>query len=137
MSVVEKTVEVQCPLSTVYNQWTQFETFPRFMEGVEEVRQMDDTHLHWRADIAGMEREWDAEITEQVPDRKIAWRSTTGPENAGTVWSAVGEFDNECLRPLLLMARGREKFARALIAYDQNRVARLKIGRGALEIEVR
>ena len=85
MSVVEKTVEVQCPLSTVYNQWTQFETFPRLMEGVEEVRQMDDTHLHWRADIAGMEREWDAEITEQVPDRKIAWRSTTGPENAGTV----------------------------------------------------
>ena len=85
MSVVEKPVEVQCTLSTVYNQWTQFETFPRFMEGVEEVRQMGDTHLHWRADIAGMEREWDAEITEQVPDRKIAWRSTTGPENAGTV----------------------------------------------------
>ena len=85
MSVVEKTVEVQCPLSTVYNQWTQFETFPRFMEGVEEVKQLDDTHLHWRADIAGMEREWDAEITEQVPDRKIAWRSTTGPENGGTV----------------------------------------------------
>ena len=85
MSVVEKTVEVQCPLSTVYNQWTQFETFPRFMEGIEEVRQMGDTRLHWRADIAGMEREWDAEITEQVPDREIAWRSTTGPENAGTV----------------------------------------------------
>ena len=85
MSVVEKTVEVQCPLSTVYNQWTQFETFPRFMEGVEEVKQVDDTHLHWRADIAGMEREWDAEITEQVPDRRIAWRSITGPENGGTV----------------------------------------------------
>jgi uncharacterized membrane protein len=86
MSVVEKTVEVQCPLSTVYNQWTQFETFPRFMEGVEEVRQMGDTRLHWRADIAGMEREWDAEITEQVPDQRISWRSTTGDApNGGTV----------------------------------------------------
>jgi uncharacterized membrane protein len=85
MSVVEKTVEVQCPLSQVYNQWTQFETFPRFMEGVEEVKQLDDTHLHWHAEIAGVDREWDAEITDQVPDRKIAWRSITGPENGGTV----------------------------------------------------
>jgi uncharacterized membrane protein len=85
MAVIEKTVEVQCPLSTVYNQWTQFETFPRFMEGVEEIKQLDDTHLHWHAEIAGVDREWDAEITEQVPDRKIAWRSITGPENGGTV----------------------------------------------------
>ena len=85
MSVIEKTVEVQCPLSSVYNQWTQFETFPRFMEGVEEVRQLDDTHLHWHAEIAGVDREWDAEITEQVPDKKIAWRSITGPQNLGTV----------------------------------------------------
>lgn len=85
MSVIEKTVEVQCPLSRVYNQWTQFETFPRFMEGVEEVKQLDDTHLHWHAEIAGVDREWDAEITEQVPDRKIAWRAVTGPENTGTV----------------------------------------------------
>ncbi|HEX6005990.1 MAG TPA: SRPBCC family protein [Burkholderiales bacterium] len=85
MSVVEKTVEVQCPLSRVYNQWTQFESFPRFMEGVEDVKQTDDTHLHWRADIAGVDREWDAEITEQIPDRKIAWRSISGPGNGGTV----------------------------------------------------
>jgi len=85
MSVIEKTVEVQCPLSRVYHQWTQFETFPRFMEGVEEVKQLDDTHLHWHAEIAGVDRKWDAEITEQVPDRKIAWRAVTGPENAGTV----------------------------------------------------
>ena len=85
MSVVEKTVEVQCPLSRVYNQWTQFESFPRFMEGVEDVKQTDDTHLHWRADIAGVDREWDAEITEQIPDRKISWRSISGPGNGGTV----------------------------------------------------
>lgn len=85
MSVIEKTVEVRCPLSKVYNQWTQFESFPRFMEGVEEVRQIDDTHLHWHAEIAGVDREWDAEITEQVPDQKIAWHSITGPDNGGTV----------------------------------------------------
>jgi uncharacterized membrane protein len=85
MSVIEKTVEVQCPLNKVYNQWTQFETFPRFMEGVEEIKQIDDTHLHWHAEIAGVDREWDAQITEQIPDRKIAWRSITGPENGGTV----------------------------------------------------
>ena len=85
MSVIEKTVEVQCPLNKVYNQWTQFETFPRFMDGVDEIRQIDDTHLHRHARIPGVDREWDAQITEQIPDRKIAWRSISGPENGGTV----------------------------------------------------
>ncbi len=85
MEQVEKTVEVERPLSTVYNQWTQFEEFPEFMEGVKEVRQLDDTHLHWRAEIWGKEKEWDAEITEQDPDRRISWRSTSGARNAGTV----------------------------------------------------
>ena len=61
-----------------YDQWTQFEEFPRFMEGVESVRQLDDTHLHWVAEIAGKTQEWDAEITEQTPDQRIAWTSTTG-----------------------------------------------------------
>ena len=64
------------PVTTAYNQWTQFEEFPRFMEGVEEVKQLDDTHLHWRAEVGGKPKEWDAEITEQIPDRRIAWRST-------------------------------------------------------------
>jgi uncharacterized membrane protein len=85
MQTVEKTIEVDAPISTVYNQWTQFEEFPRFMEGVREVRQISDTRLHWRAEIAGKEKEWDAEIFEQVPDRVIAWRSTSGEENAGAV----------------------------------------------------
>ena len=73
------------PVRTAYNQWTQFEEFPRFMEGVEEVRQLDDTHLRWKADIAGQAREWDAEITEQPPDERVAWKSTGGAQHAGVV----------------------------------------------------
>ena len=85
MSTVTESVEVHVPVRTAYNQWTQFESFPRFMEGVEEVRQLDDTHLHWRASVGGSEQEWDAVITEQTPDDRIAWRSTSGAENAGVV----------------------------------------------------
>jgi uncharacterized membrane protein len=86
MEKIEKAIEVNCPISAVYNQWTLFEEFPKFMSGVRSVRQLDDTHVHWRADVWGKEKEWDAEITEQVPDRIIAWRSVSGDApNAGTV----------------------------------------------------
>jgi uncharacterized membrane protein len=85
MAHIEKSIEVNAPLRTVYNQWTQFEEFPRFMEGVKSVKQIDDTHLHWHAEIAGKDKEWDALITEQVPDSIIAWRSVAGAENAGRV----------------------------------------------------
>jgi len=85
MERIEKTIEVDAPVDKVYNQWTQFQHFPDFMEGVEEVKQVDDKHLHWVADVAGKKKEWDAEITEQVPDERIAWRSTTGAPNAGLV----------------------------------------------------
>jgi uncharacterized membrane protein len=85
MTSVEESIEVEVPVSTAYNQWTQFEEFPRFMEGVEEVTQTGPTTLHWRARIAGVEREWDAEITEQAPDQRIAWTSRMGAHNAGVV----------------------------------------------------
>ena len=85
MSTVEKSIEVELPVSTVYNQWTQFEEFPRFMEGVESVTQLDDTRLHWVAEIAGARREWDAEIVDQQPDQRIAWRSLDGAGNGGIV----------------------------------------------------
>lgn len=85
MATVEKSVVVDVPVSIAYNQWTQFEEFPRFMEGVEAVRQLDDKRLHWRARIAGKVREWDAEISEQIPDQRIAWHSIEGARNAGVV----------------------------------------------------
>jgi uncharacterized membrane protein len=85
MASIEESVEVEVPVSTAYNQWTQFEEFPQFMEGVEQVKQITDTKVHWVAEIAGQKREWDAEITEQLPDERIAWRSTEGATNAGVV----------------------------------------------------
>ncbi|HEX9443588.1 MAG TPA: SRPBCC family protein, partial [Candidatus Binatia bacterium] len=78
MEKIEKSIEVDQPVSTVYNQWTQFEEFPRFMEGVKRVVQLDDKRLHWVAEIGGKEKEWDARIIEQIPDRKIAWQSEAG-----------------------------------------------------------
>ena len=85
MSNIEQSVDVNVPVRTAYNQWTQFEAFPRFMEGVEEIRQLDDKRLHWRANVGGKEKEWDAVITEQIPDQRIAWKNTTGAQNAGVV----------------------------------------------------
>ena len=85
MTNVEYSIDVHVPVRTAYNQWTQFEEFPRFMEKVNEVRQLDEKRLHWRATLAGKEEEWDAVITEQTPDQRIAWTSTSGAKNAGVV----------------------------------------------------
>jgi uncharacterized membrane protein len=84
-SNIEYSIDVDVPVRTAYNQWTQFEEFPQFMGGVEEVIQLDDTHLHWKAAIGGTTKEWDAVITEQIPDERIAWTNTTGARNAGVV----------------------------------------------------
>lgn len=108
MTVVEKSIEVELPANTVYNQWTQFEDFPKFMEGVEEVRQLDDIHLHWTADIGGQQREWDAEITEQIPDKRIAWRSLQGAENAGVV--TFHHLDDQRTRVMLQLEFDPEGF---------------------------
>ena len=95
METVERSITVDVPVTTAYNQWTQFEEFPEFMSGVEEVRQEGDTHLFWRANIAGKDVEWEAEIVDQEPDSRIAWRSTTGAHNAGIVTFAPAG-DNSC-----------------------------------------
>jgi uncharacterized membrane protein len=85
MSNIQQTIDVMVPISTAYNQWTQFEEFPRFMEGVKEVRQLTDKSLEWTAEINGKEETWTADITEQEPDQVIAWRSTSEPVNSGRV----------------------------------------------------
>ena len=85
MATVRESIEVEVPVSVAYNQWTQFEEFPQFMEGVESVRQVDDAHLHWVAAIGGVRHEWDAEITRQEPDDVIAWRARDGKYNSGEI----------------------------------------------------
>jgi len=85
METIEKHVNVNEPVQTVYNQWTQFEDFPRFMEGIQKVTQLDDTHLHWVANIGGKNVEWDATISEQIPDQRIVWYSDRGAVHSGMV----------------------------------------------------
>ncbi|HWJ66534.1 MAG TPA: SRPBCC family protein [Nocardioides sp.] len=86
MSQIQESIDVDVPVRTAYNQWTQFESFPKFMSGVESITQLDDKRLHWVTSIAGVEREFDAEITEQHPDERVAWTSTGGEaQHAGVV----------------------------------------------------
>ncbi len=85
MASLERTIEVGVPVRTAYNQWTQFEEFPRFMEGVKEIRQLDAKRLHWKATLGGKDVERTAEITQQIPDERITWRSTSGAKNAGSI----------------------------------------------------
>jgi uncharacterized membrane protein len=92
MHTIEESIEVDVPIRTAYDQWTQFEQFPNFMEGVREVRQIDDRRLAWRAEIMGKEVSWNAEITYQIPDDRISWRSTSGPMNNGTItFTRIGD----------------------------------------------
>jgi uncharacterized membrane protein len=85
VSTIERSVDVHVPLNQAYNQWTQFESFPEFMDGVDEITQTSPTHTHWRTSIAGVKREFDAEITEQLPDERVAWKSVEGESQAGVV----------------------------------------------------
>jgi uncharacterized membrane protein len=85
VSTVTESVDVDVPVRTAYNQWTQFEEYPRFMDGVQQISQLDATHTHWKTEIGGVKREFDAEITEQLPDERVAWKSTEGEKQAGVV----------------------------------------------------
>jgi uncharacterized membrane protein len=99
MSNIEQSIDVNVPVRTAYNQWTQFEEFPRFMEGVESVKQLDDTRLHWSTEIAGQKREFEAEITEQTPDQRIAWKADGETKQAGAV--TFHRLDKEQTRVML------------------------------------
>jgi uncharacterized membrane protein len=100
-SSIMESIEVDVPVRTAYNQWTQFEDFPQFMASVHEIKQLDDKRLHWKANVAGEEKQWDAEITEQIPDKRIAWRSTSGVPNAGVV--TFHKISDGCTRVSLQM----------------------------------
>jgi len=96
MSTITEFIDVKAPVSAAYNQWTQFESFPRFMDGVEEIRQLDDTHTHWKVSVAGVTREFDATITEQHPNERVAWTSDSGPTHAGVI--TFHRIDNDTTR---------------------------------------
>ena len=85
MSTTTESVDVAVPVRTAYNQWTQFEEFPQFMSGVSEIKQLGDSMTHWKTEIGGVKREFDAKITEQLPDERVAWTSTSGSKQAGVV----------------------------------------------------
>jgi uncharacterized membrane protein len=123
MTTIEEHIDVDVPVRAAYDQWTQFEQFPQFMEGVESVTQIDDTHLRWVAEIAGARREWDAEITEQHPDHRIAWRSTDGKTNAGVV--TFHRHDDAKTRVAVLMdydPEGVTEKTGSMLGFDDRRV---------------
>jgi uncharacterized membrane protein len=123
MATIEESIEVEVPVSTAYNQWTQFEEFPEFMEGVESVQQIDDKRLLWTAEIGGKKEEWEAEITEQHPDHRVAWRSTSGRPNGGVV--TFHRIDDDTTRVMVQMdwePEGAVESTGAAIGADSRRV---------------
>jgi len=123
MSTIEQSIDVNVPVQVAYNQWTQFEEFPQFMEGVESVSQLDDTHLRWVAEIAGKREEWDAEITEQVPDQRVAWKSTSGNEQGGVVnFHRLGEDETRVLVSMDYEPDGIVEKAGAALGFDDRQV---------------
>jgi uncharacterized membrane protein len=123
MSTIEESIDIEVPVSTAYGQWTQFESFPHFMEGVERVDQQDATHLHWVAEIGGTRREWDAEITEQHPDHRIAWKAIDqdGPDGVVT----FHKLDESRTRVMVQMdyePHGMVEKAGSIVGVDNRRV---------------
>jgi uncharacterized membrane protein len=91
MSSVTESIDVDVPISVAYNQWTQFETFPQFLDYVQQINQLDDTHTRWVVKVAGHEREFDATITEQHPDERVAWRADDGTHAGVVTFHRLGE----------------------------------------------
>ncbi|MCE7081600.1 SRPBCC family protein [Streptomyces sp. ST2-7A] len=112
MSHIEESIEVAVPVTTAYNQWTQFEEFPEFMSGVERVDQLSDSRTHWVTNIAGTRREFDADITQQVPDERVAWASRNGPKQAGVV--TFHRLNESRTKIMLQMEYAPENFTEAI-----------------------
>ena len=120
-STIEQSIEVDVPIEQAYNQWTQFEEFPRFMEGIDRIEQLDERRLHWVARFGGETHEWDAEIVEQAPEERVAWRNTDGKDNAGAV--TFHKIDGDTTRVMVQMDWApegiKEKVGAALGADDR------------------
>ena len=123
VTTIEKSVDVQAPVRTAYNQWTQFESFPRFMEGVERVEQKSDTKLHWVAEVGGERREWDAEITEQYPEQRIAWRALdqAGP-NGVVTFHPLDEGHTKVMLHMEYEPEGAKESIGSFVGLDSHRV---------------
>jgi uncharacterized membrane protein len=123
MTAIQESIEVDVPLTTAYNQWTQFEEFPRFMEGVESIEQLDDRRLHWVAAHGGKRHEWDAEIVDQTPDTRIAWRDVKGKMNAGEVtFERLGEARTRVDVHMDWEPEGVKEEIGSLLGFDKRRV---------------
>jgi len=123
MATVKESIEVDVPVSTAYNQWTQFEEFPRFMEGVQSVTQIDDTHLRWVAEVGGKRREWHAEIVDQVPDQKVAWRAIDDDGSNGIVeFESLGEDKTLITLEMAYEPEGLTEQLGAVIGMDSRQV---------------
>jgi uncharacterized membrane protein len=127
-STIEQSIDVEAPIATVYDQWTQFEDFPQFMDGVEQITQRDDRHLHWRASFGGETHEWDAEIVEQRPEERVAWRNVDGKDNAGVVtFHKLGDSTTRVMVQMDWAPEGiKEKLGSALGADDRRIAADLE-----------
>jgi len=123
METIKESIEVGVPVSTAYNQWTQFEDFPKFMDGVQSVEQLDDTHLRWIAEVSGETRDWQAEIVEQVPDQKIAWRAidVNGP-NGIVTFEPLGEATTLVTAEMSYEPEGLKEQLGAKIGLDSRQV---------------
>ena len=123
MKTIEESIEVDVPVSTAYNQWTQFETFPKFMDGVDRVEQTDDTHLRWAAEVGGERREWDAEITEQHPDHRVAWKALDqdGP-NGVVTFHKLDDARTKVMVQMDYEPEGMKESVGSMVGLDDRRV---------------
>lgn len=124
MASVTKSIDVHVPISTVYNQWTQFETFPEFMGGVDQITQLDDRRLRWKVTIGGQTREFDAEVTEQNPEERVAWKSIDGKTHAGVVtFHKLGDDETRVTVQLDWQPEGIVEKAGAAVGIDDHQVS--------------